>query len=68
MVTYLIAEHPDMTRKEAFQISKEMMRGQKMDTFVLDLSLIAMLHLSWSLVDKSNYPYFFTRAYGRANL
>ena len=23
--------------------------------FVLDLSLIAMLHLSWSLVDKNNY-------------
>ncbi len=46
MVTYLIAEHPDMTRKEAFQISKEMMRGQKMDTFVLDLSFFGWYFLN----------------------
>jgi len=38
MVTYLLAEHPDMSREEAFHISKEMMKGQKMDAFVLDLS------------------------------
>ena len=38
MVTYLLAEYPDMTREEAFKISKEMMTGQKMDAFLLDLS------------------------------
>ena len=38
MVTYLLAEYPDMTKDEAFRISKEMMTGQKMDAFVLDLS------------------------------
>lgn len=38
MVTYLMAEYPNMTREEAFRISKEMMAGQKMDAFVLDLS------------------------------
>ena len=45
MVTYLIAEHPEMSREEAFRISKEMMRGQKMDAFILDLSFFG-----WYLV------------------
>lgn len=38
MVTYLLAEYPNMTKDEAFRISKEMMTGQKMDAFILDLS------------------------------
>ena len=40
MVTYLIAEYPNMSREEAFHISKEMMRGQKMEAWLLDLSFI----------------------------
>ena len=40
MVPYILAENPGMDRKEAFQISKRMMDGQKMETFILDLSFL----------------------------
>lgn len=40
MVSYLIAEHPEMNMDEAFARSKEMMDGNKWDTFVLNLSFI----------------------------
>lgn len=40
MVPYLIAENPDLTWKEALSESKRMMKGNKFDTFVLDLSFI----------------------------
>lgn len=40
MIPYILAENPGMDRKEAFLISKRMMDGQKMDTFILDLSFI----------------------------
>lgn len=40
MVPYILAENPGMDRKEAFAISKRMMTGEKMDTFVLELSFI----------------------------
>lgn len=40
MVPYLLADCPEMSRQDAFRISKEMMYGQKMDAFVLDLSFI----------------------------
>ncbi|MDC7288365.1 DUF975 family protein [Blautia schinkii] len=46
MIPYLLAEYPDMSRQEAFDRSKEMMSGQKWDTFVLDLSFIPWLFLS----------------------
>ncbi len=40
MVPYLLAEHPDMDRREVFAKSKELMDGSKWDTFVLDFSFI----------------------------
>lgn len=40
MVPYLMAEYPDMDRKEAFAKSREMMYGNKWKAFVLDLSFI----------------------------
>lgn len=40
MVVYLLAEHPDMSWKEAKTTSREMMNGQKWNSFVLDLSFI----------------------------
>ena len=46
MVPYIIAENPAMDRKEAFQISKRMMDGQKMETFILDLSFLGWYLLS----------------------
>lgn len=45
MVPYLIAEYPDMDRKEAFQRSKEMMDGNKLATWILELSFIGWLFL-----------------------
>lgn len=40
MVPYLAAEFPEKNRKEIFQMSKEMMDGNKFNAFVLDLSFI----------------------------
>lgn len=46
MIPYILAENPGMDRKEAFRISKRMMDGQKMETFILDLSFIGWILLS----------------------
>ncbi len=40
MVPYLLAEYPDMSWREAASRSRDMMYGNKMDTFVLELSFI----------------------------
>ena len=40
MVPYILAEQPDISSTDAFAISKEMMRGQKLEAFGLDLSFI----------------------------
>ncbi|WP_216697506.1 DUF975 family protein [Anaerostipes faecalis] len=45
MVSYILAENPGISRERAFKISKEMMRGQKWDAFVLDLSYIGWMIL-----------------------
>ena len=45
MIPYILAENPDVTTEEAFRLSKEMMDGEKWETFVLDLSFIG-----WALV------------------
>lgn len=38
MIPYLLAENPELTSEEAFRLSRQMMDGQKFDTFVLDWS------------------------------
>lgn len=40
MVSYILAEHPDMDYKEVLNMSKEMMNGEKWHAFLLDLSFI----------------------------
>lgn len=40
MVPYIIAERTDMDRKRIFQLSRKMMKGHKMEAFVLELSFI----------------------------
>ncbi|MCD8398910.1 MAG: DUF975 family protein [Lachnospiraceae bacterium] len=47
MIPYLLADYPDLPPEEAFQISKDMMDGNKWDTFILDLSFIG-----WELLDS----------------
>lgn len=46
MVPYIIAENPAMDYKEAFQISKQMMDGEKMKAFIMDLSFLGWYLLS----------------------
>ena len=45
MIPFLLAENPQMNRKEAFEKSRQMMKGNKCAAFVLDLSFIG-----WSLL------------------
>ena len=46
MVPYIIAENPARDYKEAFQISKQMMDGEKMEAFIMDLSFLGWYLLS----------------------
>lgn len=46
MAPYIIAENPAMDYKEAFQISKQMMDGEKMEAFIMDLSFLGWYLLS----------------------
>ena len=46
MIPYILSEHPDMPREQAFATSKEMMNGNKWKAFVLDLSFIGWWILS----------------------
>lgn len=46
MIPYILAENPEMDRREAFLISRRMMMGQKMNAFVLDLTFIGWVILS----------------------
>lgn len=46
MIPYVLAENPNIKRKEAFKLSKEMMMGLKFEIFKLDLSLIG-----WELLN-----------------
>ena len=45
MIPYILAENPNVTRKQAFQLSKELTDGYKWELFVLDLSF-----LGWQLL------------------
>ncbi|MCR5836682.1 MAG: DUF975 family protein [Lachnospiraceae bacterium] len=40
MIPYLLAENPNMSSREAFEISRNLMTGNKWRAFVLDLSFI----------------------------
>lgn len=40
MVDFILAENPDMPYKEVLSCSKNMMNGQKMNAFILDISFI----------------------------
>ncbi|NCB62152.1 MAG: DUF975 family protein [Clostridia bacterium] len=40
MIPYLLADNPRLSRRRVFDLSREMMAGQKWRTFVLDLSFL----------------------------
>lgn len=50
LIPYLLADDAKMPREDAFRISKEMMRGQKMEAFILDLSFIG-----WDLLSMITF-------------
>ena len=46
MIPYLLAENPELSVSEAFGMTKKIMNGNKMDTFVLDLSFLPWILLA----------------------
>lgn len=46
LIPFILAENPEISRQRAFEISKKIMNGQKLDAFVLDLSFIGWEILS----------------------
>lgn len=46
MIPYLLAENPDLTISEAFDKTRKIMYGNKMDAFVLDLSFLPWIILA----------------------
>ena len=46
MIPYILADNPEIKRKEAFKLSKQMMKGNKWKTFILDLSFFGWNFLS----------------------
>lgn len=47
MIPYILAENPSIPRKRAFEMSRKMMDGQKLNAFFLDLSFIGWHILSY---------------------
>lgn len=65
MVPYIIAENPAMDYKEAFQISKQMMDGEKMEAFIMDLSFLGWYLLS--AVTCGLLAFFYVNPYVQAS-
>ena len=69
MVPYLLAEHPEMSSGEIFARSKEMMQGNKWDTFVLDISFVGWVVFSifsgWDHISQLRMRRFITESAAR---
>ena len=53
MISYLLAENPNLSEEEAFRLSKQMMDGQKAEAFVLDMSFLGwelLSSLTWGIL------------------
>ena len=46
MIPYILAENPKIKRREAFKLSKQMMKGNKWRTFILDISFFGWYFFS----------------------
>lgn len=46
MIPYILAENPNIKRKDAFHLSKELMRGYKWEMFKLELSFLPWMILN----------------------
>lgn len=58
MIPYILAENPEITSKECFELSKKMTKGYKMKMFLTDLSLIGWYVLGGFTLGLSNIFYF----------
>lgn len=47
MVPYLFADRPELSWREVFRESRRLMKGNKMDTFVLELSFVGWMVLAF---------------------
>ena len=59
MVNYILAENPEMNTKEVFEMSRDMMRGNKWRAFVLDLSFLGWHLLSLITIGLAGIFYVF---------
>lgn len=66
MIPYILAENPQIDRREAFRLSRQMMKGQKWRTFVMEFSF-----LGWELLSAVTFgllSIFFTNGYKGATM
>ena len=59
-IPYLLAENPNLTKKEAFALSKEIMKGEKWNTFKLDFSFLGWEILETFTLGLSSVFYFYS--------
>lgn len=55
MVPYIVAENPDILPKQAFKLSRQMMRGNKWKCFLLDVSFVGWHLLGLATFGLSSY-------------
>ena len=61
MVTYVIAENPNITAKDAIKISEEMMNGNKFQAFKLDVSFLGwciLQYITFGILGIYVSPYY----------
>lgn len=57
MVPYIVAENPDIRWKDAIILSREMMKGHKMECFIYELSFMPWNILGWFTLGIANLFY-----------
>lgn len=57
MIPYIVAENPDIRRKEAFFLSQEMMRGNRWKLFLMDISFLPLSVLNILTIGVSGLFY-----------
>ena len=58
MIPYILAENPNISKKDAFKISKDLTKGHKWELFKLDLSFFGWFLLAVITVGISNILFF----------
>ena len=61
MIPYVLAENPNISKKDAFKLSKELMYGNKFNMFKIDLSLLGYKILG--LFTFNLFNIFYTNVY-----